>query len=315
MKMNKISIVVVGLVLSALALGLGSCKPEAPYKTKDVTIKFEVETLSAGFCEVKMGTYDKRGKRVRDAYYYAVMIEAREGVNLDKDYKNVCDILLDSVYMEYIQWRHGVLMSLTPFVADFASHSLYYDQTEEVFTFLKPDTDYWLLGFVVDPERNQPVGKLFWQTVHTKAKSTISVNFDIRVSGYWTYYYPNDSATGITLNNFPYLACTMDSLDLIKRLGDTLGMNKPAFFFLDSMKRVTASYDYKNTPVLYGISVFNNVDDDTEVEFLPGHTYYTAIAGFDGDFNQNHRNLVKFRWEGESSKYLLRQSDGIGFYW
>lgn len=259
-----------------------SYETSAPYNTEGVVIDMNIKQLNSGYCEVEF-------KPSANAWYYAAMKPVSYDID-PQDYKTeFMSLALDGAYMEYITWRHNVLMELTPYVANFASHSLQYQETDLYFNYLEPDRDYWLFAFVVDPKSNEPMGDLFCRIVHTKAASDVDVTFLYKISGSWDYGYPLNNSGALT-TDIPWVCFTYDSRDIAEEMTN---MTPDEFF----RERYTAIREKKTANIRRGIYAHNNDgqgDGTSTTLFEEGHTYYTCMATFDGNFG-NHV-IYKFTW-------------------
>ena len=278
-----------------LVIMLASCNPEARWTTKDVTIQIAPYTISAGYIECAFTPDD-------DAYYLVACEPAKEGVNPQDNPKQFMTLALDSANAEYIQWRYDLLQAGEFQIAPFASHCLQYGQIDKFFTNLEPNTKYWIYAFVVNPEKIQPAGKLFLQTVTTKSTSVVDVHFEYRVRGYWDYIYPLNPDGKIN-NHFPYLAATVDSLTLVESWE---GM-PPEIYFAQYFVNI-AEADNKDD-IRYGVQVVYNDGWSSHVAFEEGHTYYTAIVSYDGFIGNNV--IYKFTWTGEDFEAYFKDEDSI----
>ncbi len=288
----------------AVLLFASSCNPEAKYTTKKVTLSMEIVQKSCGFAEVKFHTN-------RDAYYYIAAEKVREGVDPMEISEQFKTLSLDFAYKEYINWRYELLYNGEKHVADFASHSLQYGDLTYFFTGLEDDTDYWIYGFVVDPETNAPAGDLVLETVHTDATSKIKISFNYRVNDTWDYVYPNDRDGQLTFL-IPWLGETQDSL----KLRDELKAAAPGRYFSQRFTDLRAS---GKGNILYGMYAHNNDgigDGTSETLFEEGHTYYTAIASFDGplimDGEYRNWNIYKFTWKKGLKRSFTPEDDTLG---
>lgn len=282
-------------VLTVVALCATSCNPEASWTTKDVTIQISPYTVSAGYIECSFTPNE-------DAYYLVACEPAKPGVNPQDNPKQFMTLALDSANTEYIQWRHDLLKEGEFSIAPFASHCLQYGKIDKFFTNLEPDTEYWIYAFVVNPEKIQPAGKLFLQTVTTKSTSVVDVHFEYRVRGYWDYIYPLNPDGKIN-NHFPYLAATVDSLTLVESWD---GMS-PEEYFAQYFVSI-AEADSKDE-IRYGVQVVYNDGCSSTAAFEEGHTYYTAIVSFDGFISYNV--IYRFTWTGEEYEAYFKNEDSI----
>lgn len=293
-----------------------ACNPEQVYTTRDVQLTMKMKQLSAGFVEYEYSTN-------KDAYY-AIGVVACDELNhiedplkAEEQFKN---LVLDEYYMNYIIWRHDLLMEGTPYIASYASHSLFYGKTDYYHVFLRPHTDYWAFAFVVDPETNKPAGPLVLERITTKEISSIPVRFEYRVHGTWDYAYPIDSL-GRILSTFPYMSSTRSKEYLVEwvmnEYGDTssAAMHTPAAYFIDTLRSEIAQAEHRSR-VLYGEFAYNNVDEFDEPTFEVGKVYYTAFAGCDGDFNNKQAAIYRFTWMGDTTRVEYTELDKLSaFEW
>ena len=272
---------------------LSSCDPEARWETKNVDIRMSLNNISAGFAECTFSTN-------KEAYYLIDCVPAREGEDPMKEQKQFMTLALDSAYAEYLAWRNDLLKESEFNIAPFASHALQYGDVDYIFTGLDADTHYWIFAFVVNPETMKPAGKLHLMDAYTTAGSTMTIQFEYRVKGYWDYIYPMNEYGNI-VNRFPYVATTRDSLEIVES-GDTPDMY---FGFWYGLQLQYPQY----VNVMYGVKAVENDGWDTYVLFEEGHTYYTYISGFDGSFN--HHVIYKFTWTGEDFEQYFTEADAL----
>lgn len=284
------------LVLIPYSLLLNpSCSPEAKWTTDEVDINMEIVTVSAGFVECNFSTS-------KEAYYLIACVPAVPGENpLDRP-KQFMTLALDSANVEYLAWRNELLKKGEFNIAPFASHSLQYGSVKHFFTGLLPEQTYWIYAFVVNPTSLQPGGKLYLETVTTTKESIMDIHFEYRVKGKWDYIYPVDE-NGKIFSRFPYIATTCDSLNLVT---EELGTDSAAaaYFIIWAMERFLYP-DSAN--VLYGVKAVENDGYSSSEEFKTGHTYYTAISGYDGSFKQS--TVYKFIWTGDSCNLYFYDTD------
>jgi hypothetical protein len=222
-------------------------------------------------------------------------------------------LALDSAYVDYLYWRNKQLQQLTPFVTDFASYALQYGNTNQYFTMLKPNTDYWVYAFAVDANTNKPTGNLFIKSITTDSVSRTPMMFEYRVEGQWDYVYPKDTLGEI--NSYtPWVGETIDSLTLREQ-----GWETPGEYFLSLFDKVYNG-DYQR--ILYGIYVHENngEGDGTSVtNFEMGHTYYTAMASLDArltiPLDTNLYDMYRFTWMGDSTKLYFTPVNSMAGEW
>ena len=222
-------------------------------------------------------------------------------------------LALDSAYVDYLFWRNQQLQDMVPFVADFASYSLQYGNTDHHFTLLQPSTTYWVYAFVVDPNSNKPVGTLFVKTITTTATSQVPMWFEYRVEGQWDYVYPKDTLGEI--NSYtPWVGETIDSITLREQ-----GWETPGDYFLSLFDEVyKGNYDR----ILYGIYAHENDgegDGTSRTQFEMGKTYYTGMSALDAPLiyplDKNTYDIYRFTWTGDSTKLYFTPADCTGGEW
>lgn len=297
-----VRILVVGILFLFFA-----CDPEVDAYTNNVDITIDVQKVSAGYINVDFKTSKK-------AFYLAGIHPVREDIDdIQKVAKQFMLLALDSAYVDYLYWRNKQLQQLVPFVADFASHSLQYGNTNQYFTLLQPATQYWVYAFVVDASSNKPAGKLFIQTINTLTKSKTSVLFEYRVEGQWDYVYPMDTLGNVD-SHTPWVGETIDSITLREQ-----NWRVPGEYFFDRFKNVYHE-DYER--ILYGIYAHENngVSDGTSTtKFEEGKTYYTAMAALDAPLvfplPQGIYNVYRFTWMGDTTDLYFTPADCTGGSW
>lgn len=285
--------------IAAAAIQLSSCSTEAPYADY-VDIKGEIIQVGSGFIEMKFTPEVA-------TWYLAGAVEADPDANPMSAKNHFMALAVDAAYRDYIDWRHEKLIDKTPHIAPFASHALQYGEVNKHFTYLKPDTDYWVYWFVVNPETDKPAGKLNLRTIHTGPKSFIDINYEYRVKGQWDYIYPRDHQNNI-VTNVPWVGFTRDSV--VMRLGDAQSCHE-YFNNLYELHRKSQSAN-----IFYGIYAHNNNgigDGTTDTKFEEGHTYYTALATFDGKMSDVE--IYKFKWSGNDANFYFTPKDKVTEDW
>lgn len=272
-----------------------SCNPVAKWETENVEIEMKIETVSAGFVECSFSTN-------KDAYYLIAIEEAKEDMDPTLHPKQFMMLALDSANVEYLAWRNKLLKEGEFNVAPFSSHALQYGTINHFFTGLWPDTEYWIYAFVVNPDKMEPAGKLYFTTVKTTEKSIVDdIHFHYRVKGYWDYVYPLDGKNNV-YNRFPYVATMRDSAELVER---GIMEEDVVLYFMSWMLNLFVFPEQAD--VLYGVKAVENNGMDSYLLFEEDHTYYTAIGGYDGSFKQ--MAVFKFHWQGDSTEYYFVDTD------
>ncbi len=289
---------------SSLLLWLAACSPEAKYATGGAVLSMDIAQTSCGFIEANFHTN-------KDAYYYIAAEKVWDGVDPTAISKQFMTLSLDYAYKEYINWRFDLLYRGVEHIAPFSSHSLQYGDQDYYFTDLEADTDYWVYGFIVDPETNSPYGDLVLTTVRTDATSKIKIHFRYRISDRWDFVYPNNEDG--TLNTvIPWVGETVDSVDL----RDNLLAVSPGRYFTSRFETLRENGEAN---ILYGMYAHNNdgVGDGTSSTlFEEGHTYYTAVASFDGPLimegEYKNWNIYKFTWSEGLKRDFTVEDDTLG---
>ena len=290
---------------------LASCKEYAPYETKDVEIKIDVKQCSAGYVEAEFSTS-------KNAYFYCGIVELDSGTTEPyTDAQHFMTMVLDSVQIEYMKWRHDLLRDNVPYIASFKDHCLKYGKTDEFFIRLRNETSYMVYAFVVDVEKNEPIGKLYKMVVTTKQISIVDITFDYRINGSWDYVYPKNTL-GEIVSNHPYNVLTLseDSLRWITKNDPAFLGTTPFFFyaFLFTYTNYNVTMSVEST-LYMGIRAESHNEDSKAIEFKEGKTYYTGIASADGTPRTDQIAVYKFRWEGDEMKQVFQyQSDTLGMY-
>ncbi len=298
----------IGIISLFLMIVWASCNPTAvETHTENVTIDINIKQVSAGYTQVAFTTSKK-------AFYLTGVHPVREDIDdIQKVAKQFMMLALDSAYVDYLYWRNHQLQQLSPFVADFASYALKYSDTEQYFTLLRPNTDYWVYAFVVNPTTNKPAGSLFIKTITTDSISRTPMLFEYRVEGQWDYVYPKDTLGEI--NSYtPWVGETIDSLTLREQ-----GWENPGQYFISLFDDV---YNGDYSRILYGIYAHENNgegDGTSNTEYKMGHTYYTGMASLDArltlPLNPNLYDIYRFTWMGDSTKLYFTPANSMAGEW
>ena len=299
--MSIIIIVVTMMILS-------SCDPEAKAVSGlDVKIKVTEQFVSSGYVQYNFSTN-------REAYYHIgiVPVDQAPDTSNQANVKNFMTLMLDRQYADYLYWRADLLEKGTPYVADFAHHSLQYGEVEKYFNFLDPDTDYMVFAFVVDAKTNKPDGRLFTRYVHTETTSSFENNmqFEYRIQGYWNYVYPVLSTTNEIISWVPWVGDVVDSASLAA-VAEFATPDAYFRYVFSSINEFEAS-DF----VHLGIYVNKHEpDDDYDTYFQTGQTYYTGLALMDGYLSKNPITIYKFRWDGTDTRLSFKPADRLTTDW
>lgn len=291
---------------------LSSCNPEAKSVSgMQVNIEINPQVISSGFMQIAFQTD-------REAYYHVGIVPRSEAPDLSSNpsVKAFMNLKLDEAYTEYITWRHALLESKAPYIAEFPTHSLQYGKIEYNFTYLLPDTEYMIYAFAVDATTNKPDGRLFTYQIATYDESFYQdLQFEYRVRGYWDYIYPVYPFIGSESNQIidfvPWVGATVDAQQLLDLSFSTV---QEYFEYLFGLY-----IDYKLTDQIhFGIYAHNNDglgDGTSDTWFEEGHTYYTALALVDGYLEKQSIVIYKFLWEGEQTQLYFTDLDRLTTDW
>ncbi|MBQ1650937.1 MAG: hypothetical protein II056_00780 [Paludibacteraceae bacterium] len=286
------SYVILYLASLLTVLCLTSCDPDAKYYTKKVSIKIEQKRKSLSYVEAEFTTN-------KEAYYYMNILpdSNTEYVNLmRKNPKQFMSLMIDSAYVEYVEWRYSFLKSGVTTVADFASHSLRYGPVKKFFQDLKEGSKYHLFAFAVDAESNKPIGELYTLDVETLTHQAVNIHFNARVSGNWFYIYPLDEKNSV-IDYSPYVWSYIDE----EFFEEKYEKNPEAFLrFLLYGDEEEGYVDITDDISSMGIDVDN--DNDRQV-LEPGMTCYIIIASLDGGINKITE--YKFVYNGPQTEFEL----------
>ncbi len=286
------SYVILYLASLLTVLCLTSCDPDAKYYTKKVSIKIEQKRKSLSYVEAEFTTN-------KEAYYYMNILpdSNTEYVNLmRKNPKQFMSLMIDSAYVEYVEWRYSFLKAGESNVADFASHSLRYGPVKKFFQNLKEGSKYHLFAFAVDAESNKPIGELYTLDVETLTHQAVNIHFNARVSGNWFYIYPLDEKNSV-IDYSPYVWSYIDE----EFFEEKYKKNPEAFLrFLLYGDEEEGYVDITADISSMGIDVDN--DNDSQV-LEPGMTCYIIIASLDGGINKITE--YKFVYNGPQTEFEL----------
>lgn len=283
------SYVILYLASLLTVLCLTSCDPDAKYYTKKVSIKIEQKRKSLSYVEAEFTTN-------KEAYYYMNILpdSNTEYVNLmRKNPKQFMSLMIDSAYVEYVEWRYSFLKSGVTTVADFASHSLRYGPVKKFFQDLKEGSKYHLFAFAVDPSSNKPIGNLYTLDVETLTHQTVNIHFNARVSGNWFYIYPLDEK-GKVIDYSPYVWSYID-----EQLFEEMYQKDPTKF----LKRwIYGNEDEEPIDITANFTSMGiDVDNDNDEHILEkGMICYIIIASLDGGINKVTE--YKFTYNGPETE-------------
>lgn len=283
---------------------LSSCDPNAKAVSgMKVEIDITPAIVSSGFIQMNFRTN-------QEAYYQVGIVPIKSAPDTSRmsNVRTFMTLELDKAYADYLYWRAALLEEGSPYVAEFATHSLQYGEVDYNFTLLQPDTEYMVYAFVVDAKSNKPDGRLFTYYVRTTKESLFeNMQFEYLVRGYWDYYYPINGTTNEVYPYVPWTSALWDSLML-----STVDFANPAEAFLYQFQ---GDMTYQNKDdIHFGIYVRNS-EGYYQDSFSPGHVYYVGMALMDGYLSRKSLVIYKFRWDGESTQLLFTDEDKLTTDW
>ncbi len=311
----KKSLIISAIISIGVLMFFSACDPEAKYEIENVKINLSLKRHSIGYAEMEYTTN-------KLCYYYTnILPETSEYTNLMKNNpKQFMSLMIDSAYVEYVNWRYNFLKKGEAHVADFSSHSLYYGNNNLFFQKLKENTKYNIYAFAVDPMTNKPVGELFIKEVTTLSKQAVKVHFNSRVKGNWIYIYPLDDKEKI-VDYSPYAWTYMDEeaygrlfnydpMKLIKYMiylkfdndesGTAAGVTEAGESSQSDNGTESGEYDLTDYYTQMGI----DMDNDNNAQILEeGKYFYIVIASLDGGINNAFHYRVLY--EGEKTNVEL----------
>jgi hypothetical protein len=180
------------LLIGALGLLTACNKGEAPYilEPTEITLVVKEKKITASTAEVSIIPFDDR------AYYYVECVPTdsmgyKPG-SMDKDFMM---LVMDSVYIAYLEWRHDHLVDGENYIAPFTSHCLKYGVQDLHLTLLSPNTSYTVFAFCVNPLTNQPMGELFYTRFTTDTLTNVSLTFQFSIENDMLYVMPSNDNT------------------------------------------------------------------------------------------------------------------------
>lgn len=157
------------LLILFATMGLMACETRAPYITTDTPLHFEATDVMGTQMTINAWAEDDR------AYFYFDLIEkdTLDAINMSDEH--LMTLILDKLYQNYLNWRFDYLVKDEEYIASFESRTFFHGKSHRFCFNLKPETEYVMFGFCVNPDNVQkPIGKLYRQPV-----STTPVNYDV----------------------------------------------------------------------------------------------------------------------------------------
>ena len=161
---------------------------ETEYIVEPTPINITVLTdhITAGTAQVRLEPEDDR------AYFYAQCMRRDSAYvpgTMDKDFMI---LIMDSVYIDYLSWRHDLLVKGEKYIAPFSSHELKYGHQTAHYVDLEPQTEYIVFAFCVNPVNNQPMGDLYFATFTTDSLKDVAMTFQFVIDRNTMYIMPSD---------------------------------------------------------------------------------------------------------------------------
>lgn len=174
------------LFLSLLSLVLVACDTHSPYITTGCDLTFSTTEIKGTQVAWNVEPEDDR------AFYFADLMPRADYDSMKLTDEHFMTIVLDSLYRDYLDWRAQYLWTNEEYIADFRSHSFRYGKSHYFDIALRPNTEYLLYAFCINPDDiQQPVGKLYTQTIRTTdvdtTRSQVVIDFSI---GMYDQPYP-----------------------------------------------------------------------------------------------------------------------------
>ena len=248
------------IVVLLLAVVLTGCTDgEAEFITEPTTIHIQVlnDKITAGTAQVYVEPEDDR------AYFYARAIPAdmyKPGT-MDHDYMT---LVMDRVYIDYLEWRYWHLIEGETYIASFSSHSLKYGvQTLHVDTLL-PYTRYMIYAFCVNPVNMQPMGKFYYDYFTTDSLIHSDLDFQFKLEERALYIMPSN-------DNDQYLFSIVEKSEIEQKYNNNL------MWYVHRWILSFEEYEY--------LSYFlhrNAYRQDLEYLLEPATSYLAICTPFDG---------------------------------
>jgi len=236
-------------------------KGEAAYIVQPTPIRLTVLTdkTTASTAQIHIAPVDDR------AYFFVDTLPAgwyKPGT-MDRDFMM---LVMDSIYIDYLTWRHDHLKDAETYIAPFSSHCLKYGVQTVHFNELSANSEYMVYAFCVNPVTNQPMGDLYFDYFTTDSLRQRNLSFQFALEGQQLYIMPSDDET-------QYVSAIISEEELKWEFdGDP-------YQYLSTVVAI-----YKEFGLLDFVVHKNAYFEDLE-GFLDPDTYYVALAcAYDGEF-------------------------------
>lgn len=269
------------IIGAALLLLISGCKTESKYHLFGVKFDIQVAEVTKGYIHAFF--YPST-----EAYYVTGCMPVNDDYDPINKAGQFMTLMVDSLYIDYLDWRYDYLRNQEDYIADFASHSLQYGDSEKYFQELQPDTDYWVYAFVVDPATKEPFDELWLQLVHTDSLAAYRAYFDTRVQGSYFYIYPRESDGGAILEDVPYTGGIVDSLEIEQRYsGRPMPLTEKLGRYSEMAYNMAVTYGNLSDITYTGVKQINYSG-----RLVAGHHYYIIIGELQGGIS----NRAYFRF-------------------
>lgn len=262
---------IIHICLWAIALvGTTACNTEARFNSRGTELTFHVHDL--------MGTQVTVETTLKDdeCYYYMNIISKEEYDKQNHPDKIFMSLMMDSLEVEYLEWKREYLKENVPYIASLRSHFFDYGGSTHFFVGLTPETDYYIYGFCVNPNTKEPVGKLYKQLVTTTALDTTTISpmvLDFRVED-----MPEQGKTRITIrpsvDGKPYqepFACIPTSVPE-RLIEEEYGG--------DIVRYADSIFAFMNEISIQEIFIKRDITTFEDYDLIPGERYILLAAAY-----------------------------------
>lgn len=193
------------IILAAVLFTAVSCSYKQKVTGHPISFKIEPSVVKSNYIVADVTPEDDR------AFYLVECIE-KEFVDeflSRKPEEVLMQMVIDTVVRHYHVWKSNYYRyENEKYVATFEDFELYYAFNSLTFTHLDPETDYCLLAFGVNPDKQIPVGELYRIPVRTTAivpeKSNMEFDFMVKASDGNMSCYVKPTAGG-KISKDPYI--------------------------------------------------------------------------------------------------------------
>lgn len=253
---------VIAILAFAIAAGSAiSCSDKAEFISGYTPIKISVENNAIRATQLKVSIEPENDK----VYYFCDVVEKSVHTPGQGDLRFM-QLTLDSLYRDYIDWRYQLLRENANYVAPFSSHCLSYGKDYRIFLNLKPNTNYYVYAYCVNPETNQPIGGLYTLPIKTTEVKPSTMTFTWERKG---------THVAVTPSNDEELYIW----DVVEEEMLTEWYDSDPEEYLKEYVEAYIAMDMLRDDICQSITGFN-----FDYMFQEGGTYYFIVAGYDGEF-------------------------------